>query len=186
MPVLAQLGIDVVLASDLARARQTAEPLAAKLGRQVKEHVGLREIDMGSWAGLDRHQVLARDPEGAHRHSAGGTGWTDGETYDALQVRVGAELEAIAEWLGDGPTAVLFTHGGVIRAVAAVALGIEARDARLRLGTPVHLGLTVLTISAGRWRLESYNAPLVEDAGQVSPPDERREQDDAGTSFEAH
>jgi broad specificity phosphatase PhoE len=178
VPALARLGIRAVLASDLARARETAAPIAAQLGLPVQERPGLREIDVGSWAGLDRHEVLARDPEGAHRHSAGGTGWTDGETYEMLQVRIGAELEAVAHALPDGSIAAVFTHGGVIRALAAVAMGIEAREARLRLGTPVHVGLTVLTIGT-RWRLESYNAPLVDDASQVSPPDERREHDDA-------
>ena len=87
-PELARLRIDAIVASDLARARESAAPLAALLGLPVEEREDLREIDVGSWAGLDRSGVRERYPEGAERHAAGGTGWTDGETYDELQVRV--------------------------------------------------------------------------------------------------
>ena len=49
---LAGDGIDVVYSSDLARARETAEIVAGRLGLPVVLEPGLREKNWGSWEGL--------------------------------------------------------------------------------------------------------------------------------------
>jgi broad specificity phosphatase PhoE len=183
---LAGLGIDAIVASDLVRARDTALPLADALGLPVEERPEIREVDVGSWAGKNRDQVTALDPEGATRHADGGTGWTDGETYDELAVRVEAAIAAVVRDYPPDATIALFTHGGVIRAIAANAVGLSARGARLCLGTPVHLGLTTVRTRRGRWRLESYNVPLVEPQAQAAPPDDRRDRDDAAPDMETN
>jgi probable phosphoglycerate mutase len=183
-PELARLRIDAIVASDLARARESAAPLAALLGLPVEERADLREIDVGSWAGLDRSSVRERYPEGAERHAAGGTGWTDGETYDELQVRITSAVERLLADHPDDATLAVFVHGGVIRALAALALGLDARTARLRLGTPVHLGLTTVSIRGDRWRLEEYNVPLAETVEQAAPADDPRARDDAAPELD--
>jgi broad specificity phosphatase PhoE len=184
VPVLRRLGIDEIVASDLSRARETAEPLARALGRSVEVRADLREIDVGSWAGLDREQVVARYPEDARRHADGGTGWTDGETYDELAVRVVAAVDDLLASRADDVTVAVFCHGGVVRALAAAAVGLSVRGARLCLGTPVHLGLTTVTVRDGRWRLETYNVPVVGPPEQAAPPDEQRERDDAAPDMD--
>jgi probable phosphoglycerate mutase len=50
--------IDVVVASDLARARRTAEIIADALGvGPALVDARLRERDAGAWTGLTRHEI---------------------------------------------------------------------------------------------------------------------------------
>jgi broad specificity phosphatase PhoE len=154
-----------VYASDLRRATESARPLAAAAGLPVEEVWALREIDTGSWTGLTRDEVAAVDPAGAARHARGGAGWSGGETYDALQRRTAAALDAIAAAHGDDRVAI-FTHGGVIRAAVANALGAPAPAARTHVSPVAHVALTVLDIG-GQWRLNAFNVALT--PAQMSP-----------------
>ena len=49
--VLAPLGITHLLSSPVARARQTAEVIAQRLGLSIEEAPGLHEVDYGDWEG---------------------------------------------------------------------------------------------------------------------------------------
>jgi broad specificity phosphatase PhoE len=108
---------DAVYASDLARARETAEIAAAATGLAVRELVDLREKHFGSWEGLTDDAIRTRFP-------AAGTGaWGDGETTDEMSARVVAALRGIAAE-HPGGNILVTTHGGPIRA-ALRASGTE-------------------------------------------------------------
>jgi broad specificity phosphatase PhoE len=112
---------DAVYASDLARARETAEIVAAGTDREVHELVDLRERHFGTWEGLTDDDIRARFPESR-------TGpWGDGETVDEMSARVVAALRAIAVEHDSG-TVLVATHGGPIRAVLRVT-GVEPTGA---------------------------------------------------------
>jgi len=64
-------GIDVLLASDLIRAAQTAAILGKALGLEPGVDARLRELDIGRWAGLTRAEIVARDPEELARFETG-------------------------------------------------------------------------------------------------------------------
>ena len=116
-PELARLRIDAIVASDLARARESAAPLAALLGLPVEEREDLREIDVGSWAGLDRSGVRERDPEGARAPRRRRDG-LDGRR-DLRRAAGARRARAVERLLADHPddaTIAVFVHGGVIRA----------------------------------------------------------------------
>ena len=104
---LAATSIDAVYSSDLRRARETAEIVAARRGIAVATERGLREIDVGSWSGLTRAEIEERFP-GADDH--------DGETREAHLARVVATVDRIAH---DHPGEVLLvvSHGGSLRAL---------------------------------------------------------------------
>ena len=54
-----------VVSSPLRRATlETAETIAAAHDLPLRQEPGLREVDLGSWTGLTRTEVEARDPEG--------------------------------------------------------------------------------------------------------------------------
>ncbi|HEY0402911.1 MAG TPA: histidine phosphatase family protein, partial [Blastococcus sp.] len=53
----------VVACSDLVRAADTAEALAALLGVPLRRDPRLRELSLGSWEGLTRQDVAERHPE---------------------------------------------------------------------------------------------------------------------------
>lgn len=102
--------VDAVYASDLGRARETAEILAAARGADVISLPALRERHFGTWEGLTDTEVHARFPE-----AAGGS-WGDGETTEELAERVVAAVGEIAAAHAGGLVLVV-THGGPLRAI---------------------------------------------------------------------
>ena len=119
-----------VVSSPLRRALETAEAIAAAHDLPLRQEPGLREVDLGSWTGLTRTEVEARDPEGYRRWLDYGHGWADGESYEEVGERVVATLLEVAAAF-DGATVATVTHGGPIRAALAAAAGISYGEARL-------------------------------------------------------
>lgn len=113
-----------VYSSPLARARQTAELIAAPLGIAVRVHEGLTDINYGVWQGLRMHEVRARWFKtlmvwNTRPHHAVIPG---GETLTAVQVRV---LKALQEIITTHPhdTLVVVAHAVVNRLIMLRALG---------------------------------------------------------------
>ena len=154
---LAGTGLKRVYASDLARARETAEIVGAALGLPVEIDARLREVDVGEWSGLTMAEIEERFPEGLERRRAGGTGWAQGEQFEAMGERVLEALRDIAA-RDSGESALVVTHGGPIRAVATAVRG--------HVDGWVHAGncdWDVIAIEAGRMRwLDSTRGGLHE------------------------
>ena len=113
--------VAVVWASDLARARQTAE-LVAPAGAAVRLDAQLHERDVGAWAGLTaRPRNRRRDP-GALEGGRRPPGW---ESDEALGARCWPALRAVTASLAPGREGLVVTHGGLIRVVAE-GLGVAA------------------------------------------------------------
>jgi broad specificity phosphatase PhoE len=123
--------IDLVYTSDLVRARETAEIVAARLGADVVARSELREIDVGEWEGLTWPEIEERYPEGARTWHEHGYGWRSGETYDQLGERIIAALRRIA---ADHPAqrVLVVGHGGTVRATRAFIEGLSVADSRRR------------------------------------------------------
>jgi 2,3-bisphosphoglycerate-dependent phosphoglycerate mutase len=101
---------EAIYSSDLSRARETAEIVAARLGLPVLFDPDLREKDWGTWEGLT---AVQRDRvEFA------------GESTEAHQERMLGALRRISDrHPGDGRVLVI-THGGSMRRVQTAALGM--------------------------------------------------------------
>ncbi len=114
-------------ASDLRRARETAEILAAGLELPVLLDRRLREVDVGEWSGLTTAEVELRYPDGVERRRSGATGWESGESFDAMSARILAVLAELS-LAHAGERVVVVSHGGPMRAVwsAAGAAGDQA------------------------------------------------------------
>lgn len=129
-------GVDAIWTSDLSRARETAEIVAARCGAEVRVTPLLREIDVGAWEGLAPADIAEREPEtvaALHRGEdlpRGGSG----ETVAGFQERVVRGLdEACAA--AEGRTLLVVAHGGVNKAVIAHLLGLQkAHVGRLTSG----------------------------------------------------
>jgi alpha-ribazole phosphatase/probable phosphoglycerate mutase len=115
--------LDAIYASDLARARDTAQVVAGRRGLPVVTRIDLREVDVGSWSGFSRDELEASDPEGIQRWLDGGRGWLDGESYEEMAERVVAAVLEIAH-AHPGEHVLVVCHGGCVRAIHARALGI--------------------------------------------------------------
>ncbi|MDQ2966963.1 MAG: histidine phosphatase family protein [Actinomycetota bacterium] len=124
--------IDVVYSSDLARARETAEILAAKLGLEVRVDPRLRERGFGSWEGLTTPEIEERFAD-SHRHwcAGEGAGADDAETFENFSTRVNDFLADVLR-LHPGEEVLVISHGGSIRVIHALAAGLDyVRDHRL-------------------------------------------------------
>ena len=123
---LASEPLAAVYSSDLGRARQTAEHVAAPHGLEVRTHVGLREIDVGELTGRSRAQA-GEVPEWARVIELYGTRpsavrMPGGETIAEVQTRALAALREIAA-LHLGRSIALISHHVVVETIVAHALG---------------------------------------------------------------
>lgn len=107
---LAAEDFEAIYSSDLARARETAEIVGARVGLPVMLDPDLREKDWGTWEGLT---AVERDRvEFA------------GESTEAHQERIRRALQRISErHPGDGSVLVV-THGGSMRRVQTATMGM--------------------------------------------------------------
>jgi glucosyl-3-phosphoglycerate phosphatase len=118
-------GIDAVYSSDLARARETAEIVAARLGVEVKVDERLRERSFGAWEGLTMEEIEGRYAQAHVRWRAGeGHGADDAEPFDAFAARVHSFLEEVLRRHPD-ETVLVVGHGGSIRVIHALASGLD-------------------------------------------------------------
>ena len=101
-----------ILCSDMARARMTATPLAARSGISIEESPLLRERNFGDLCGLP-YATLAEDPFGPDFVPPNGEGWP------AFHARVADAFAFIVDRRRSVQGAlVVVTHGLVCRALA--------------------------------------------------------------------
>jgi broad specificity phosphatase PhoE len=125
--------IEAVYASDLARARESAAPLAVARGVDVAALASLREAAMGRWEGLTFAEIQAREPELSARWLADpvDVAFPGGESLRDLRARIAPALrELVARHAGRRIAVV--AHGGTNRVILGEALGLPLAAA-LRL-----------------------------------------------------
>ena len=130
-------GVGVMYASDLARARETADIIARRLDLPVRLDARLRERFFGAWEGLTAAEIETDFRDAQLRWLAGeGPGADDAEPFEAFGRRVEAALEEILERHPD-ETVLIVAHGGTIRVIHAFASGLDyVRDHRSIPGVP--------------------------------------------------
>jgi alpha-ribazole phosphatase len=118
----------LILSSPLQRCRETARITAQGLHLPIQFDDDLREVDFGRWEGLTFEEITAGD---------GGAiaGWArfdrdftfpDGERIGDFLDRVARAGERLAAL--DCESAIVFTHGGVIRALICHFLKLDPRN----------------------------------------------------------
>jgi probable phosphoglycerate mutase len=102
--------------SDLKRAFETADAIAAATGAQPKSDPALREIYLGEWEGLDIEEIAARYPD-AWASWVKEPDWDlvpGGERAVNFEARVAGAIDKIFQHHEHGDVLVV-THGGVIQ-----------------------------------------------------------------------
>jgi broad specificity phosphatase PhoE len=140
--------IAAIYSSDLSRARETARPVAERRGIRTVERVDLREVDCGSWSGAYHGEI---DPGEVARWKAGKKGWSGGESYEEMAVRMVAAVLDVAA-LHPGEHVLVVSHGAAIRAVHAYAAGLSIHEYRLLHPTVANAGLSAVAIANGGLR----------------------------------
>ena len=111
---VAGAGLAAVVTSDLLRARETAEIVAAALGLGAPViEPALRERRFGVFEGLTRHECAARHPEAWRAWQARTGVPPGGEPRELAIARMAEALARLAAAEG-GPVLVV-SHGGVMR-----------------------------------------------------------------------
>jgi broad specificity phosphatase PhoE len=117
-------GIETVVTSDLARARETAELAREELDPRPPLTVDprLAETDRGTWEGRSFPEIKETEPEvwADYRERPETFRYPGGESLAEQQRRV---LEAVRDAALSGRVALLVTHGGSIRLVRAFVEG---------------------------------------------------------------
>ncbi|MFE2826101.1 bifunctional RNase H/acid phosphatase [Streptomyces sp. NPDC059271] len=116
--------IQAVVASPLARTRETAAVVAARLGLDVTIEDGLRETDFGAWEGLTFGEVRDRYPDDMNAwlgspdvEPTGG-----GESFAATALRMAETRDRLTAAYA-GRTVLLVTHVTPIKTLVRLALG---------------------------------------------------------------
>ncbi|HEX7097327.1 MAG TPA: MSMEG_4193 family putative phosphomutase [Acidimicrobiales bacterium] len=111
-----------VYASPLERTRETAAPIAKKLGLKVQIERGLLECDFGDWTGRPLKELFKLPEWVTVQRYPSGFRFPGGESFSEMQQRI---TEAIARLVARHPekTVVAVSHADPIKAAVAHALG---------------------------------------------------------------
>ena len=160
---LASLNPTRIISSDLQRALVTAETLAKMCNLDVISDIGLRETFAGEWEGLDREILTEQYGDQLAQWAAGSNlrpGVT-GETRTEVAERMHDVITRELEFVGQGGTLVVVSHGGSARAVIAKLIALPP-DSWAALGVLTNCSWSVLTEKdtpyGPPWRLQEYNA----------------------------
>ncbi len=114
--------IDAVYSSPLQRARQTAAPLAAARGMEVRIEAGIAEFDQNSPEYIPVEELkAANDPRWVAMRD--GT-WDSDESETEFRERTIGSIESIIE-RHPGERVVAACHGGVINLYLGHVLGLD-------------------------------------------------------------
>jgi broad specificity phosphatase PhoE len=128
---VAEVEVRSLVCSPLARARETADIVAGRIGLAPEEDVRFAETDTGDWTGRSFAEIEAEDPDGFRRFQLSDPTfrYPGGESFREQSDRVQAglrELRGRAEKL----PALVVCHRGVIRLALAAITGDHTAGGR--------------------------------------------------------
>jgi broad specificity phosphatase PhoE len=143
-------GIDAIYSSDLSRAVDTVRPLSEQTGLPILTDPDLREMRCGIWTGVLISELKTR-------YGALYTRWASaddavfpegGESWSKTAERMrGAVLRIAAQ--NAGKTVAVATHGGALRALLGVLLGIPSALWQTELPYAPNASVTRVTYEDG-------------------------------------
>ncbi|WP_230530185.1 histidine phosphatase family protein [Microvirga roseola] len=143
---LAREDVACIRTSPLERARETAEPIAERVGLTPEACEAIMEIEFGSWTGKN-FEALADDPRWRSWNNARSVSRPPGgETMLEAQIRIVGAIEELRA-LHPGRRIVLVSHGDVIKAALLYHLGLPI-DACSRIEVEP---ASISTLAVGEW-----------------------------------
>lgn len=153
---LADWHIDVLYASDLSRAQETAAPIARDHGLAICTEVALRELYFGSLEGVDVPVLERENPDfvWAWNNDFCNLRCPDGESVAELYARMEEVCARIARE-NAGKTVCCVTHGAALRALRCVWEGKGVAQIN-RLGWASNASVSVVTYEDGTYTVQVY------------------------------
>jgi len=145
IPFARLIGPELIVTSPLARARQSAEIIAAGVGGvPVAEDPQLSEVQYGRWEGMV-YDDLIEDPDYLHyREHPLDAATPGGETIAQVQSR---GVEAVGRAIGDnaGRRILFVSHGDIIRTVLCHFMRLElSHFRRIRVDNAAFSGFQLI------------------------------------------
>ena len=152
---LAQEEFDAIYSSDLSRARQTAQPAASLLAREILLEKDLRERHYGIFERLTYAEVKVRYPDDYARFAAHDPEYAfrTGESLRDFNARSVAVISRIAA-RHENRHVLVFTHGGVLDMLYRHITGFSLSASR-DFGIP-NAGLNRIELTPAGWEIRSW------------------------------
>ena len=146
---------DVILSSDLSRAKVTAAEIAG--GREVIYDPELREWDLGDWVGFNLDQIKEKFPEAMAAFQSGDpeAKVPGGESRREFHDRAARVTDRILTAY-PGKTVLCVSHGGLLRAIFKNITGISAHSKMIRTDNTCFCGFRYFHSSL-QWQLLFWN-----------------------------
>lgn len=152
---------DVLYASTLPRAQETARYVAEAIGLPIKDEDDLQELRVGAADGMSNDDWSARWP--GLRESVAANPFQEfapgGESWATFLARVGSALTSLVTRHPD-QRVVAVTHGGVIHASFAAAFGLGPTAPQVRINpenTSINQWAYHPEPGQPCWTLQSFN-----------------------------
>ncbi|WP_082418180.1 histidine phosphatase family protein [Flaviflexus massiliensis] len=160
-PKIAALKPDFIIASNLARAYDTAQALAAETGLDIIVDPRIQERTFGAWEGQNLEEIAVHSAERLQLWRDGKEPGGDVESRQDCGIRVANAVQDWTEKLHDeeGETVVFVSHGAAISNAIMTMLGVNPSEQQ-PLGGMDNCHWAIMSRQQNRepiWRLNSYN-----------------------------
>jgi len=153
---LANLEVDYFASSDLKRAKETAEIIAAFHDNNVSEYKELREMNFGDWEGKRFQEIQNENPLDFQKWIKDPVKYSppSGESLEEFQERVLIGFNKILQ--KETKRNVIITHGGVIMIYLASILELSLIN--YRKFEVANTGITKIDIYDNNYVLKLFNS----------------------------
>ena len=128
---LCKKGISRIFASDLVRAKETAEIVAEELSLEITYLPQFRESNNGLLAGMLKTEAAQKYP-GVYWNALDWTQtWPEGESPEQFFLRIQGAWDSFKKQVGND-TVLLVSHGGVMNIILCLEKGIPYTNKETR------------------------------------------------------
>lgn len=153
--------VNAIYSSPLARAVETAQPVADKLNLPVTARDGLIETDYGDWQNESLKELKKKALWSKVQNSPGEVQFPGGETFTAAQERIRLEIETLCKNHQPHDTILCVTHADPIKLVTAYFIGLPLDYFQRLIVKPASITSLQLEDSGSRLLTLNYDISLI-------------------------
>jgi probable phosphoglycerate mutase len=142
---LSGITLDALISSPMDRCQQTVAPLAAATGLTVRIEPALAEVDYGDWTGRALKDLAGEDLWRTVQAHPSAAVFPGGEGLAAVGVRAVRAIRGLSSELGPNAVILVCSHGDVIKAILADALGLHLDGFQRIMVAPASLSVVRYT-----------------------------------------